>query len=1415
MKRPRLFIRRTALVAAAFYYAGLLAAMMTTLGMVDPAPAQARVDPLLIISRQIHKPNMLIVLDTSGSLTGVPGGSFTLTYNRSTNVISGPTEVGVDCDDGNNCRGGDASGTCAISGKFCSSDIDCRSYTCKVDASSCITNADCAPQAGKCTQSTCDSNNSNCVNAACFIDADCPASTTGKCATSGSVCTPKTKCSSALKCTYGTSTCSSTSTPCASYALCQDSAGKPTSQQCAVASDCPFQTIGGTCAIGSKACTKVSDCGKVCPDHATACLTDLECGQCSKGSTSSGSPYCKLATDCAKSGAGCTITANSCSTANNVCNFPHYACTVSQSSNACIDTNKCVGPANTCTAGPTNPCLSGSIGDVCKIVAAAGTTGMCRTALTICAKDSDCPTGDACGPATSRVVIAKRVLAEMVNDNAQLVNFGLMTFYQKNYFPYYALSGASTSTQTTFIDSVRLDQKNCFTTSSGPSSTCVIDGVTYTLRTSANSRYRVGGTGGTNSDVNWCGSFCPISGQGTGSYNGSYYTYAVQNGTKASSATVKTTYVGKSTSVSGTAYRYYDSIPNFYNPAATSTMPPIAVADCSLNVCNATCGARWDDQLAPFLDTSDDPNKADAMAAAINDRMQPASYGGIVAYGGTPTGCSLENNLAPNKNASAYDYMKAVQAADKLTCRQDYILLITDGEANGPGDDKCDASACAADDPRAAGCTCRSVLAAQDLKKIGVKTFVVGFSGDVAIGTGKATNDNIAKAGGTDRGGDGKGPYAYSATSEAELVTAVQSAIYDAVKGSYSTSPPAVSSGNQLANSVTTGGYALDSRVDFPSWKGHLLAYDATASGTGLVWDAAVQLANQDWKTRRVYTSDTSGGLVKVAVDASTGAIANKATLQGLGLGATTAEAEVIARWMLGDPALGNPAVLGAIVNSTPIDVGQPGSDPNPGGKEFSDKYANRPQITYVGADDGMLHAFYTRDVTIGGVAHTGGSEAFAYIPPEMLSTITKLYAQGGQLPDPSKHIYGLASSAKVKSICTSNCTDKTSAVWKTVLVMTDGYGGNEAFALDVTDPTASTPFSLMWHTLSVASKTSYDSLLGQTISVPGFVFNYTPNYDDNRLVFTSGYPVTSGSTTQGRSFIAASAASGEILTKGTVTPAGACGSTPEFTMLTDVPTARDNGKDAKRTMLAAYAGDTWGSLWRFTLGAAPAAVMGPGCTQPLHYAPAVVQLDRDDFTAHPHEVYLVQVTNSALDNATKDFAASQLVFKRDIVTSGTVVGDTTFGSSGALTLTVGVDKAMCAITDSSGACTTTLPVAARPMGTPIAILKSDASGFVVISTWYVPDPVGCGKGTTYLQVHQLTAVTGGSATVTLKQAIKIADEPVSSPIVVGGKIVILSSNGPITLNSSMTQSYVVGQATPNNGANGEPFRMLGWFESL
>jgi hypothetical protein len=206
-----------------------------------------------------------------------------------------------------------------------------------------------------------------------------------------------------------------------------------------------------------------------------------------------------------------------------------------------------------------------------------------------------------------------------------------------------------------------------------------------------------------------------------------------------------------------------------------------------------------------------------------------------------------------------------------------------------------------------------------------------------------------------------------------------------------------------------------------------------------------------------------------------------------------------------------------------------------------------------------------------------------------------------------------------------------------------------------------------------------------------------------------------------------------------------------------------------------------------------------------------VVQLDRDDPTNHAHEIYLVQVTNSSLDDATQAFAPSQMVFMRDLVDGqGNVYADTSFGTGGKMVLSVADSPRMCAITDSTGAsCLLDMPIAARPTSTPLAVLKQDGSGFLALSSWYVPAEAGCGKGTSYLQIHNYVA-----GQTILKQALKVGDEPVSAPIVVGGKIMVMSSSGPVVINGSVLQTFVVGQSTPSTtGASAEPYKVLGWSE--
>ena len=131
---------------------------------------------------------------------------------------------------------------------------------------------------------------------------------------------------------------------------------------------------------------------------------------------------------------------------------------------------------------------------------------------------------------------------------------------------------------------------------------------------------------------------------------------------------------------------------------------------------------------------------------------------------------------------------------------------------------------------------------------------------------------------------------------------------------------------------------------------------------------------------------------------------------------------------------------------------------------------------------------------------------------------------------------------------------------------------------------------------------------------------------------------------------INAAASTGSVLQSSHITPGNTC--TQVFGLMSDVATARNFAATEETQILAAYFGDTWGNLYRYvpTVGAhnytgstgTVSTVDAGGCTAPIHYAPAIVQLDRDNAANRPGEIYLVQVTNSALDDETKSYPAVQ-----------------------------------------------------------------------------------------------------------------------------------------------------------------------------
>jgi hypothetical protein len=343
--------------------------------------------------------------------------------------------------------------------------------------------------------------------------------------------------------------------------------------------------------------------------------------------------------------------------------------------------------------------------------------------------------------------------------------------------------------------------------------------------------------------------------------------------------------------------------------------------------------------------------------------------------------------------------------------------------------------------------------------------------------------------------------------------------------------------------------------------------------------------------------------------------------------------------------------------------------------------------------------------------------------------------------------------------------------------------------------------------------------LLGNTISLPAFFLNRTTAMDDYRVVFASGYSVTDGSTTQGRSLVTASAVTGNIVSTNAVTPAATCAQ--EYTALTDVATARDFAKGQDNKLIAGYLGDTSGQLFRFLLGSGTSVDQSFGCDHPLHFSPTVVQLDRDSYTsAFAHQIFPVQVTNSNLDIETAALPASKMVFWKENVQTdsfgnlGSVTKDTTWGNGGQITLTVGNDNEICGVTqvdpDGKVSCTGSLPAGARPTSTPVGLLLADGSGFEVMTMWYVFSPDGCTRGQTYFTIHRISA----TGTVSQRLGVSVANEPVTSPVILGGRVFIFGSSGATEISSLVPDTISVGRATPPNAGAGL-YRRFSWSEVL
>lgn len=244
---------------------------------------------------------------------------------------------------------------------------------------------------------------------------------------------------------------------------------------------------------------------------------------------------------------------------------------------------------------------------------------------------------------------------------------------------------------------------------------------------------------------------------------------------------------------------------------------------------------------------------------------------------------------------------------------------------------------------------------------------------------------------------------------------------------------------------------------------------------------------------------------------------------------------------------------LGDIVNSEAVYVRGPVYDyVDSGYTTFKSTKATRTAMVYVGANDGMLHAFN---------ANTG-DEVWAYVPSLLMPTLYRLadkfYATG--------HQFYVDGSPTVGDVYFGGA-------WHTILVGGFNAGGRGYYALDITDP--ANPKAL-WEFTGANMGLSY----GRPEITKLADGTWT-------VMFTSGYNNVNPGNGQGYLYVVNAESGLAVHTIGTGqgsdtgTVAGICTTAPCPSGLAQIRAWVENTR-YDNTTTKVYGGDIFGNLWRF-----------------------------------------------------------------------------------------------------------------------------------------------------------------------------------------------------------------------------------------
>lgn len=469
--------------------------------------------------------------------------------------------------------------------------------------------------------------------------------------------------------------------------------------------------------------------------------------------------------------------------------------------------------------------------------------------------------------------------------------------------------------------------------------------------------------------------------------------------------------------------------------------------------------------------------------------------------------------------------------------------------------------------------------------------------------TGNGTPDNQAE---WDENTNGVPDNYFLVTNALTLSQQLSNAFADIVARVASASSASVNSG-----SINSASRLYQAKFNSGNWTGQLLAYPINADGSlssSFSWDAATKLPTPG--NRKIITVNTSGTAVpfqftssdttgldttrKRQLDNATSSPWNT-TLQRRRLNYLRGSA--VQEASNGGIFRNRDSKLGDIISSSPVFVGRPAftysdSIAPASYSAFKSTYASRQQAVYVGANDGMLHAFNATD----------GTELLGFIPGAVFKNLKTLTNRG------YTHKFFVDGSPTVADAYVGSG-------WKTLLLGGLNAGGQSIYALNITDPAnfseANADYDASSNPNGVFMWEYTDADLGYTYSQP-IVVRVRNNDTTKRWVaiFGNGYNNTAADgtpSTTGQAYLyVVDVATGTLIRKlptnaGTVaTPNGLAS-----------PTAAD--LDGDGIIESVYAGDLLGNLWKFSLNDADPANWGSAYSASGNPVPLFVAKDKDD----------------------------------------------------------------------------------------------------------------------------------------------------------------------------------------------------------